>query len=218
MIGLTTTGSADVSIGALLGGGLFVCTVVVGSIAVLSPCKLSGLYFTRDSLFLLITVITLALLGAHEKVTLLSALSLCGIYFTYILVVLITPCLESYHTKYLRDQNIEPTTNSVLKNIISTIRIVFWTQEYLDCGELKDENEVDEFMGPISCSQLQLSSSDDPDSINLSGQEVDEYRFFIHDEGVHQHAPYENSNGRSSKLPRGKLAVDGNEDVHLHHV
>ena len=214
VIGLTTTGSADVSIGALLGGGLFVCTVVVGSIAVLSPCKLSGLYFTRDSLFLLITVITLALLGAHEKITLFSALSLCGIYFTYILLVLITPCLESYQTKYLCDQNIKPTTNSVLTDIFSSIRMVFWAQEHTDnCGEFIDENGIRESKDTIPCSQFKVSSSDDADSINLSGQEVDEYRFLIIDDFNQRDISGQDLNGRTGRLHRGNLAADGNEIV-----
>lgn len=98
LIGLMSTGNTDLGISALLGGALFVCTVVVGCIAIFCPCKLNGILFTRDSIFLLIAVVRLAILGPNKEVTLQSAVSLLVIYVIYLLVVLITPWIENYYS------------------------------------------------------------------------------------------------------------------------
>jgi Ca2+/Na+ antiporter len=96
VIGLVSTGNTDLGISALLGGALFVCTVVVGCIAIFCPCKLNGILFTRDSIFLIIAVVRLTILGPDKEVTLLSAVSLLVIYVFYLLVVLITPWIENH--------------------------------------------------------------------------------------------------------------------------
>lgn len=103
-IGLMSTGNTDLGISALLGGALFVCTVVVGCIAIFCPCKLNGILFTRDSIFLVIAVVRLAVLGPDKEVTLQSAVSLLVIYVIYLLVVLMTPWIEN---RYSIDRSVE---------------------------------------------------------------------------------------------------------------
>jgi Ca2+/Na+ antiporter len=98
LIGLMSTGNTDLGISALLGGALFVSSVVVGCIAIFCPCKLNGILFTRDSIFLIIAVVRLAILSPDKEVTLQSAVSLLVIYVIYLLVVLITPWIENHYS------------------------------------------------------------------------------------------------------------------------
>lgn len=105
IIGMTSAGNASLSISALLGGSLFVSSVVLGSIAILCPCKVDGLYFTRDAIFLFITVCTVAYLGSRKSVDILSAISLCLLYSIYLLAVVITPYIERRHSNQQCDQS-----------------------------------------------------------------------------------------------------------------
>ena len=213
VIGLTTTGSADVSIGALLGGGLFVCTVVVGCIAILSPCDLSGFYFTRDSFFLLITVVALATLGAHEKVTLLSAFSLCFIYAIYIIVVLISPFLEGQVAKFLRHRGSIPAMNSAALGRLTTVQTAFWSRGLGNGDEGNDESDTGYKMEPISLPLSKTSSLDDSDSINLPGPAVTAYKFLILDEYSQHDAPYGEEYGGSSAQLKGKPKNNEKEEI-----
>ena len=178
IIGLTSTGSADVSIGALFGGGLFVCTVVVGCIALLSPCKLSGLYFTRDSIFLLAAVVTLSVLGIHRTVTLLSASSLCLIYVLYLVVVLITPWVEAQVTQCLYERDIIPPVNSIPLIRITNLQTAFWLQSNDSSYEDEGTNERTS-LTQISTDQSKVSSLDESDSIAVVESQVNAYKFII---------------------------------------
>ena len=122
------TGNSDLGISALLGGGLFVSSVVVGCIAILCPCKLRGLYFTRDIVFLLISVTAVTVLGIRETVTLPSAISLIVIYITYLLVVLQTPWVE--RTFFLKNiVESEDALGSVGLDYVKKIEAAQWTDD-----------------------------------------------------------------------------------------
>eukprot|EP01035_Chromulina_nebulosa_P016813 gene16813-22297_t len=56
-----------VGIGALLGGSVFVTTVVVGSIAIICPCDVSPRYFIRDVCFHMIAASSLAVVSYLEN-------------------------------------------------------------------------------------------------------------------------------------------------------
>lgn len=77
-----------IGLNALLGGSMFVCTVVVGSIAILSPCELSARVFLRDVGFHMVAVSAVAVIAAQQDVTLPMAASLFAIYLSYVATVL----------------------------------------------------------------------------------------------------------------------------------
>ena len=92
--GILRTNSADISIGELFGGALFISTMVISAIAILSPTyiQLSPLDFTRDILFLLLAVTALAYAGLYvHTMTLVTAGWFLSMYLVYIGSVLLSP-------------------------------------------------------------------------------------------------------------------------------
>jgi len=83
------SGSSDilVGIGALLGGSFFVSTIVVGSIAILSPCYVKKDIFLRDIIFHILAVISVTVIAITAQVTLLYSLCLFCLYLLYVIVV-----------------------------------------------------------------------------------------------------------------------------------
>lgn len=77
-----------IGINALLGGSMYVCTVVVGSIAILCPCDLSANVFLRDVSFHIMAVTAVSTIAAKQTLTLPMAASLFVLYFLYVVTVL----------------------------------------------------------------------------------------------------------------------------------
>lgn len=164
IIGLTSTGNASLSMSALLGGSLFVSSVVLGSVAILCPCNVNGLYFMRDATFLFMTVGTVAYLGSRKSVDIFSAISLCLLYLIYLVAVVVTPCIEHRHSNQQRDQPDDTLSRGKLR------QSAMWTQY------LSDE-AVGEYSPPI---HARISSSK-PQS---PGEQPGGYKFLIFDEYV----------------------------------
>lgn len=79
------SGAADVliGIGALLGGSVFVTTIVVGSIAIMNPCQIQPKAFYRDIIFHMTAASTLAVIAALGEATILLTVFLFVIYSAY---------------------------------------------------------------------------------------------------------------------------------------
>ena len=77
-----------IGIGALLGGTMFVSTIVVGSICLLSDCQVSQTGFIRDLVFLLIAVIMISIVGYIGSVSILTAIVFFLLYVIYCILVL----------------------------------------------------------------------------------------------------------------------------------
>ena len=77
-----------IGINALLGGSMFVCTVVVGSIAIICPCNLSGKVFLRDIGFHMLAVSAVAIIAAQRSLTMHVAIALFVLYCLYVATVL----------------------------------------------------------------------------------------------------------------------------------
>jgi len=104
-----------IGINALLGGSMFVCTVVVGSIAILCPCELSGKVFLRDILFHVVAVTAVACIAAQQTTTLSTAAILFFLYFLYVTTVLSSAWIDE-----LRSQQ---RTSSASRAVVSTTTI-----------------------------------------------------------------------------------------------
>jgi len=81
--------TALLGLNTVLGSSMFVVTIVVGTVAILSPCHVSSKIFLRDVSFHIIAVSTVAFVGITGKVTLWGGIFLLGIYFSYVGVVLL---------------------------------------------------------------------------------------------------------------------------------
>lgn len=76
-----------VGVGALLGGSVFVCTVVVGSIALLSPCEVSKSLFLRDIGFHILATCAVSIIALVQVIYLPLVFMLFILYIAYVLLV-----------------------------------------------------------------------------------------------------------------------------------
>eukprot|EP00731_Ephydatia_muelleri_P037171 Em0408g1a len=79
---------ANLAIGALFGAGMFVTSVVVGSVAIVKPFTLTQRPFLRDIIFYLIGVFWTFVILWQNKVTIYSAVGLIAMYVMYVVVVI----------------------------------------------------------------------------------------------------------------------------------
>lgn len=136
------SGGADVlvGVGALLGGSMFVCTVVVGSIAILCPCDVSSRLFLRDISFHIISVCIVAVVASFKTVTLATAFSLIAMYFLYVATVLFPALIKNPDPSTLNENS------DIELNLFdhSSIQTAFWhsdtkTKNPLLSGKKNDE-------------------------------------------------------------------------------
>lgn len=119
------SGAADVSIGigALLGGSVFVSSIVVGSIALICPTKVTPKFFIRDIVFHMLAVSTLSFVNILGYVNIMIGIALFFIYFIYVVIVLTSSPSE---TTINDDSGTENRSKSGI--VISGIQTAFWHQ------------------------------------------------------------------------------------------
>lgn len=88
-----------IGLNAMLGGSVFVCTVVVSSVAILSPCDVNKNLFVRDISFYLLSVLILTVISFVNNLYLLSSAILLLIYLFYVFMVLVSSHLEKQNLK-----------------------------------------------------------------------------------------------------------------------
>ncbi|XP_077965460.1 mitochondrial sodium/calcium exchanger protein-like [Styela clava] len=81
--------SSGVAIGALLGAGIFVTTVVAGAVAITKPFELAKRPFLRDVTFYLATVFWTFCLLYNGKIDLPNSIGFLLLYIFYVIVVLV---------------------------------------------------------------------------------------------------------------------------------
>lgn len=86
-------GSVDemVGVGALLGGSVFISTIVVGCVAFICPCEIPVAAFVRDVIFFIIAVTAVLVVAVHETVGLGLAFAFLTTYVVYATVVVLSP-------------------------------------------------------------------------------------------------------------------------------
>lgn len=115
------SGSADVlvGLGALLGGGVFVVTVVVGAISYFCPCEVSRHIFLRDIMFHLLATSCVTIVAVLGYFSLTTAIFLLLLYSFYVLIIL---ALMWMSKKTTESENDIPLTN--LSS--ASIQTAFW--------------------------------------------------------------------------------------------
>ncbi|XP_064620594.1 mitochondrial sodium/calcium exchanger protein-like [Lineus longissimus] len=85
-----TAGETGLSVGALLGGSMFITTVCAGIVSVLTPFTSMRVPLVRDVLFLLGAIALTFYIKFDGKVTLPESIGYVGYYLGYIVVVIIS--------------------------------------------------------------------------------------------------------------------------------
>ena len=137
------SGSSDilVGIGALLGGSFFVSTIVVGSIAVLSPCYVKRGIFLRDITFHIVAVSSVTVIAIMAEVTLFFALCLFCLYLLYVIVVfreslvgisLMTSSSAPSEEREERGDGIDIPLTSIVNRFGTQLQTAFWHKDHYD--------------------------------------------------------------------------------------
>eukprot|EP00058_Branchiostoma_floridae_P006381 XP_002591869.1 hypothetical protein BRAFLDRAFT_60024 [Branchiostoma floridae] len=101
--------NAGLAIGALFGAGVFVTTVVVGAVAILTPFEMMQRPFLRDVVFYLAAAFWTWCVLWYKNINLPQAIGFIGLYVVYVLVVLIGRKIRQSRLKASQSQSTMPT-------------------------------------------------------------------------------------------------------------
>ena len=149
-----------IGINGMLGSAMFVATVVVGTISIMSPCYVSSKIFIRDVCFFIVAAIAVNIMALVQNITTAGAASLFLIYLTYVIVVLVVSTLDaqkasneglSIPTSRMGDQDVR------LEHDFKVIQTAFWHKNEPDAGTggtgaaaAKDTDKADSTVGSPS--------------------------------------------------------------------
>lgn len=85
------SGNTEIGVGANVGAGMFVTSIVAGCVAVFSNCAVNRRAFLRDSLFYLGCIIYLICVFFDKRIKLWEALGFILLYILYIVFVFMSP-------------------------------------------------------------------------------------------------------------------------------
>lgn len=83
------TGADGLGIGGLLGGGIFITTVVLSSVTLIAKFRVTRRPFLRDISFYILAVIWVGAIAWDEKVSFAESIAVFCLYIFYVLVVII---------------------------------------------------------------------------------------------------------------------------------
>ncbi|XP_076147572.1 mitochondrial sodium/calcium exchanger protein isoform X1 [Alosa pseudoharengus] len=91
--------TAGLAIGALFGAGIFVTTVVAGSVALVKPFTVASRPFLRDMVFYMAAVFWTFTILYKGHIALAEALGYIGLYMVYVATVLISAYIYNYRKR-----------------------------------------------------------------------------------------------------------------------
>lgn len=171
--------SVLIGLGALLGGSMFVSTIVVGSICILSPCKLNPTKFLRDISFHIIAVSAVTYLACNKKVHIYVPCLLLLWYCIYVigvvggsgLISIFKRCALGKSSSIIIDTS-EGELNTEMSDIIvgSQVQTAYWHNNTTNTIGVLGGNDYNSF---ISSTPIGGLSSD-----------TDGYKFLILDDNM----------------------------------
>lgn len=91
------SGMTEIGVGANVGAGMFVTTVVAGCVAVFSNCEVNRRAFLRDSIFYCCCIVYLIVVFFDKKITFWEGLGFIFLYLIYICFVFISGRSKKHH-------------------------------------------------------------------------------------------------------------------------
>uniref|UniRef100_A0AAX7SWS5 Sodium/calcium exchanger membrane region domain-containing protein n=1 Tax=Astatotilapia calliptera TaxID=8154 RepID=A0AAX7SWS5_ASTCA len=102
--------TAGLAVGALFGAGIFVTTVVAGSVALVKPFAVASRPFLRDVIFYMVAVFWTFLILYRGTVTLGETLGYLGLYVLYVVIVIISAFIYN-RQKYSDNTSVQNVTH-----------------------------------------------------------------------------------------------------------
>ena len=211
---LSSLNSDSVLLGlnTVLGSSMFVVTIVVGTVAILSPCHVSSKIFLRDVSFHIAAVTTVAIIGISHSLSLLIGIFLLIVYVSYVVVVLVIAerdaKLASSTDKILAPKRIGdafPVLNSgiVVRPLGSDLQTAYWFK--IDKTDANSTSNTSVTAQQTAQAVVGKSSSSGPVSSNAAKTKGG-YTFLVLDEDDSE------SDGEEVSFPKankeGGAAVD----------
>ncbi|XP_068166798.1 mitochondrial sodium/calcium exchanger protein isoform X2 [Antennarius striatus] len=110
--------TAGLAVGALFGAGIFVTTVVAGSVALVKPFFVASRPFLRDVIFYMVAVFWTFIMLYRGSTTLSETFGYLSLYVVYVLTVIISAYIykRQKRRRNLSVQDIQPTPESYLSD------------------------------------------------------------------------------------------------------
>ncbi|KAG7194835.1 uncharacterized protein KQ657_003937 [Scheffersomyces spartinae] len=83
-------GSASLALSELLGAAFFINSVIIGSVAVISPTEVKRNLFVRDSTMFLLVSVVMFYIVFRSKITISNCILLLSLYMAYVFVVILS--------------------------------------------------------------------------------------------------------------------------------
>ncbi|CAL9708313.1 unnamed protein product [Knipowitschia caucasica] len=125
MAAISRPHTAGLAVGALFGAGIFVTTVVAGSVALVKPFSLASRPFLRDLVFYMSAVFWTFVILYRGTISLGETLGYLGLYIVYVLTVIISTIIY----------------NRQKRSLNSTVQIVSQVPEY-QSSDTSDDDEI----------------------------------------------------------------------------
>ena len=183
------TGSSEIpgsiGMGALLGAGVFVTTVVVGSLALVAPLKLTASHFIRDIIFYLLSISLVTVATMKREITWHFPTLMFGLYFIYVTVVIMewyrnNSTLKSFQSSVLLHEPILKSMENVNDSFSRWLPVSLTSPEMtsdqlnIDCNiktvsmtDTSYQPSIDSMSNPSSTSLKHTVVSDNPHTIDL---------------------------------------------------
>lgn len=102
--------TAGLAVGALFGAGIFVTTVVAGSVALVKPFTVASRPFLRDVIFYMVAVFWTFLILYRGTTTLGEILGYLGLYVLYVVIVIVSAFIYN-RQKYSDNTSVQNVTH-----------------------------------------------------------------------------------------------------------
>ncbi|KAM4616950.1 mitochondrial sodium/calcium exchanger protein [Polymixia lowei] len=130
--------TAGLAIGALFGAGIFVTTVVAGSVSLVKPFAVASRPFLRDVIFYMAAVFWTFVMLYRGTVSLAEALGYLGLYVVYVLTVIISAYIYNRQKYSVSDAVQNVTQGPVFQSSDSDDEVPYSTN-----GSIQQEYEAE---------------------------------------------------------------------------
>lgn len=188
-------GSGSLALSELLGAAFFINSVIIGSVAVISPIEVKRNLFVRDSaMFLLVSLVMLYIVFL-SRITISSCIILLSLYVLYVLVVIMS---HSVVRKRVRKH---------LEQVRSRSR--FSRDSYDSHIQGIDQVYLDEFVNLPTIDTMVVVNSPEEEN-EIEEEEEEESEMEAEDQNLNEFLDSESNNLRRPLLPKTRSSEASN--------
>lgn len=190
-IGNMKDGDAGLAVGALIGAGIFVTTVVAGSVAIVKPFHAMERPFLRDIIFYLAALFMTFYVLYKNVITIVQAGCFIGLYILYVIVVVVGRYIYKRTGKQRKKSRLEPSgdggkygaiseqtdVHSSIENADYVVRPISRNGELLDPATTRDNRGNSNQTDQVHSERTELTPLIGSDS--SSGQSASTVKEFL---------------------------------------